>query len=238
MTHRNMPNVIRYFPLQAFMLSFKEQFKFLFVPQAKDAHYLSIIAGSVMAGGTAGCAAITLIYPLDLTRTRLAVDMGNASNANREFGGIVDCLKKTYKSGGIGSWYQGLAASYCCYFIYRGLQIGGYDAAKRIYDIDLKKKNKKNQFDSRILSTSFLLSYGISASSMTVAYPFDTVRRKMMMQAGMNRNMLTYNNMLECWADIVLQNGPKGLYRGLGVNYFRALGSSILLVLFDCFKSY
>lgn len=217
------------------MLSFKEQFKVLFVSQSENTSNLAIIAGNVMAGGTAGCAAITLIYPLDLTRTRLAADMGGM---NREFRGITDCLQKTYSSGGLRSWYQGLSASYCCYFIYRGLQIGGYDAAKRIYGIDLKKKNKNDQFQSRVLGISFLMSYAVSAGSMTVAYPFDTVRRKMMMQAGVSLEMRTYHNMFQCWTDIIAQNGAKGLYRGLGVNYFRALGSSLVLVLFDCFKSY
>eukprot|EP01084_Bolivina_argentea_P134983 237938_1 len=131
----NMASIIRYFPLQAFMLSFKEQFKVLFVPQSTHASTLSIITGSILAGGTAGCSAITLIYPLDLSRTRLAVDMGAR---HREFTGIYNCLMKTYATGGLVSWYQGLGASYCCYFIYRGLQIGGYDAMKRIYDIDLR----------------------------------------------------------------------------------------------------
>lgn len=217
------------------MLSFKEQFKVIFVPQSQDASNLSIITGNVMAGGTAGCAAITLIYPLDLTRTRLAVDMGGST---REFRGINDCLQKTYNSGGIRSWYQGLTASYCCYFIYRGLQIGGYDAAKRIYGIDLKSKGKGKQSQSQILGISFLMSYAVSAGAMTVAYPFDTVRRKMMMQAGVSQEMRTYHNMFQCWTDIIAQNGVKGLYRGLGVNYFRAFGSSLVLVLFDCFKSY
>lgn len=231
----NLPNVIRYFPLQAFMLSFKEQFKGIFVPQSKDASNVSIITGHVMAGGTAGCAAITLIYPLDLTRTRLAVDMGGSS---REFGGISDCLRKTYQSGGIRSWYQGLTASYCCYFIYRGLQIGGYDAAKRIYGIDLKAKGKGKGSQGRVLGISFLMSYAVSSGAMTVAYPFDTVRRKMMMQAGVSQEMKTYHNMLQCWTYILTEYGFQGLYRGLAVNYFRALGSSLVLVLFDCFKSY
>lgn len=140
--HSNFPNIIRYFPLQAFMLSFKEQFKLIFVPKSENASIISIVCGNIISGGIAGCSAITLIYPLDLTRTRLAVDMGpnNCAN-NREFKGIIDCLHKTYKTGGILSWYQGLTASYFCYFIYRGLQIGGYDATKRIYNIDLKKKS-------------------------------------------------------------------------------------------------
>ena len=234
-TYSNFPNIIRYFPLQAFMLSFKEQFKIIFVPQSANASHLSIICGNIISGGFAGCSAITLIYPLDLTRTRLAVDMG--SN-NREFIGIRHCLEKTYKTGGISSWYQGLTASYCCYFIYRGLQIGGYDAAKRIYNVDLKKKTKNNKFDSSILGQSFLLSYVISSGSMTIAYPFDTVRRKMMMQAGVNKEYREYKNMFECWKQIINTNGIKGLYRGLAVNYFRAFGSSLVLVLFDCFKSY
>eukprot|EP01083_Nonionella_stella_P008720 25204_1 len=223
----NMASIIRYFPLQAFMLSFKEQFKVLFVPQSTHASTLSIITGSILAGGTAGCSAITLIYPLDLSRTRLAVDMGAR---HREFTGIYNCLMKTYATGGLVSWYQGLGASYCCYFIYRGLQIGGYDAMKRIYDIDLRRKNT--------LLISVLLSYSISCGAMTVAYPLDTIRRKMMLQSGVTKQKRMYRNSIECWKDIVKRNGAKGLYKGLGVNYVRAFGSSLVLVLFDCLKTY
>ena len=65
--------------MQAFMLSFKEQFRYMFVPTHKNTPKYQILGSSIMAGGTAGCCALTIIYPLDFTRTLLAVDMSQKS---------------------------------------------------------------------------------------------------------------------------------------------------------------
>ncbi|KAL3010104.1 hypothetical protein AAZX31_07G121500 [Glycine max] len=72
---------------------------------------LDLVAGS-LSGGTA----VLFTYPLDLTRTKLAYQIVspkklNASgmvNNEQVYRGILDCLAKTYKEGGIRGLYRGV----------------------------------------------------------------------------------------------------------------------------------
>ena len=60
-------------------------------------------------GGLAGAGSLLIVYPLDFARTRLAADVGR--NVDREFTGIIDCLSKVYKRGGLPALYQGFGVS-------------------------------------------------------------------------------------------------------------------------------
>lgn len=62
------------------------------------------------AGGLAGAGSLLIVYPLDFARTRLAADVGKGG-ADREFTGLVDCLKKTSSRGGPIALYQGFGVS-------------------------------------------------------------------------------------------------------------------------------
>ena len=62
------------------------------------------------AGGLAGAGSLLIVYPLDFARTRLAADVGKGG-ADREFTGLVDCLKKTSARGGPIALYQGFGVS-------------------------------------------------------------------------------------------------------------------------------
>ena len=50
--------------------------------------------GNMASGGAAGATSLSVVYPLDFARTRLAADVGKGANKEREFSGLVDCLKK------------------------------------------------------------------------------------------------------------------------------------------------
>lgn len=64
---------------------------------------------NLASGGLAGAGSLLIVYPLDFARTRLAADVGNKST--REFTGLVDCISKTAKRGGVMSLYQGFGVS-------------------------------------------------------------------------------------------------------------------------------
>ncbi len=61
------------------------------------------------AGGLAGAGSLLIVYPLDFARTRLAADLGKTGA--REFTGLLDCLSKVVKRGGMISLYQGFGVS-------------------------------------------------------------------------------------------------------------------------------
>merc|ERR1712151_1013773 len=93
----NFTNIIRYFPTQAFNFAFKDTIKSLFPRQSKDTPLLEAFAVNMASGGLAGAGSLCIVYPLDYARTRLASDVGGKE---RQFNGLVDCLKKTVQAGG------------------------------------------------------------------------------------------------------------------------------------------
>ena len=84
---------------------------------------------NIFSGGLASFFTVIFVYPLDFTRTRLAVDMGK-DKKNRQFMGLSDCLIKTYKSDNIIGLYRGFWISAIGLFVYRGLYFGLYDFGK------------------------------------------------------------------------------------------------------------
>lgn len=71
--------------------------------------FWKFFAVNMASGAMAGAGSLLIVYPLDFARTRLAADTG--SGKNREFTGLVDCISKTAKRGGVMSLYQGFGVS-------------------------------------------------------------------------------------------------------------------------------
>lgn len=69
-----------------------------------------------------------------------------------------------------------------------------------------------------------------------IAYPFDTVRRRMMMQSGRNANEIIYKSALHCWTKILKQEGAGAFFKGAFTNTLRGIGGAIGLVLYDEIK--
>merc|ERR1712032_1617353 len=93
----NFTNIIRYFPTQAFNFAFKDGIKAMFPKVDKKTEFGKFFIINVASGGLAGAGSLMIVYPLDYARTRLASDVGGKE---RQFNGLVDCLKKTVQAGG------------------------------------------------------------------------------------------------------------------------------------------
>ncbi|CAH1161566.1 unnamed protein product [Phyllotreta striolata] len=217
----NLANVIRYFPTQALNFAFKDKYKMLFMHNVdKKTQFWRYFMGNLASGGAAGATSLCFVYPLDYARTRLGADVGK-SMQERQYTGLVDCLKKTLKSDGIIGWYRGFIVSVQGIIIYRAAYFGMYDT--------IKSSMPKN--------TSFLLSF-IIAESVTImsgilSYPLDTVRRRMMMQSGRAKSDVMYKNTMDCWVKIAKNEGPKAFYKGAFSNVLRGTGAALVLVFYD-----
>lgn len=75
----NLPNVLRYFPIQALSFVFKDFYKRTFNPYDKNKESVKFFIGNMAAGGAAGASSLLCVYPLDFARTRLALDVGKAA---------------------------------------------------------------------------------------------------------------------------------------------------------------
>lgn len=70
-----------------------------------------------------------------------------------------------------------------------------------------------------------------------ISYPFDTVRRRMMMQSGRAKSEILYKNTLHCWATIYKSEGGSAFFKGAFSNVLRGTGGALVLVLYDEIKN-
>eukprot|EP00657_Telonema_sp_P-1_P011400 TRINITY_DN64_c0_g1_i2.p1 TRINITY_DN64_c0_g1~~TRINITY_DN64_c0_g1_i2.p1 ORF type:complete len:109 (-),score=50.05 TRINITY_DN64_c0_g1_i2:163-489(-) len=65
-----------------------------------------------------------------------------------------------------------------------------------------------------------------------VAYPFDTVRRRIQMESDMAQDKRMYKGTMDCAAKVLKNEGFGGMYKGALANIFRGVGASLVLVLY------
>merc|ERR1711988_2034599 len=159
----NGTNIIRYFPTQAFNLAFKDTIKAMFPKYNNKTDFWKFFAVQLASGGFAGAASLSIVYPLDYARTRLASDAGIVA--------------------------------------YRGAQFGLNDT---------------------IMSFNpYAKDFGL------VAYPFDTVRRRLQMESERPMADRMYKGTMDCGAKILKTEGFGGMYKGALANIFRGVGASL-----------
>lgn len=220
----NFVNVLRYFPTQALNFAFKDYYKQLFGGHDPDKNFWKFFAGNVAAGGAAGATSLCFVYSLDMARTRLAADVGKGPG-ERQFAGLGDCLSKLYKADGIRGLYRGFGISVAGIIPYRAAYFGLFDTGKR-----------KLTWVQKSLIIKFIFAQFCTTSSGLLSYPFDTVRRRMMMDSGRSASDKMYKNTLNCFKQILTKEGPKAFYKGALSNIFRGVGASLVLVLYDELK--
>ncbi|CAG9466505.1 unnamed protein product [Pedinophyceae sp. YPF-701] len=220
----NTANIIRYFPTQAFNFAFKDTFKAMFPKYDPKTEFWKFFGANMASGGAAGASSLLLVYPLDFARTRLGSDVGVGKG--REFNGLFDCIAKTAKQGGPLALYKGFGVSVQGIIVYRGAYFGLYDTAKGA----LLGKNEK---DASILA-KWAIAQTVTAAAGVLSYPFDTVRRRLMMQVGAKEQL--YSSTLDCWAKIAQNEGAGAFFKGAWSNVLRGAGGALVLVMYDEFK--
>jgi len=223
----NLTNIIRYFPTQAFNLAFKDSIKKAFPKYNKDTDFWKFFGTQLASGGAAGAASLTIVYPLDYARTRLASDVGSGK---QQFNGLLDCLKKTATGpGGFFSLYNGYGPSVAGIIAYRGAQFGLNDTIMAF------NPYAKEQGLIPIISKFIVAQIAVTASGL-VAYPFDTVRRRLQMQSDKPVEERIYKGTIDCGIKILKDEGPAGMFKGALANIFRGVGASLVLVLYGEIK--
>jgi solute carrier family 25 (adenine nucleotide translocator) protein 4/5/6/31 len=218
----NSANVIRYFPTSALNFAFKDFFNRNLNQYDPVKEKSNFMKWSIIAGGMSGTCTTLFIYPLDLARTRMGVDVGKTGQT--QFGGLFNCIGTIFRTNGIRGLYNGLAISIPSIFLYRGLYFGFWDIGKSAIP----------DYDQRSFFTKFLLAQLVTMSSESISYPTDTIRRRMMMNSGLEKKI--YTSTTHCIKSIISQEGWSAFFKGNLTNMMRGLSSSLVLVLYDELK--
>lgn len=221
----NIMNVFRYAPVQAFNFGFNGLFQKRLCLYDHKTDPKKYVIGYFLSGGLAGVASTTIFYPLDFVRTRLATDVGKFTN-EREFTGVRSCFSTIYRKEGVAGLYRGLTLALFVVFFYRGIYFGGSTLGKKHLGVI-------NEYRSLKLAFYHLINLGAGA----VLHPFDTVRRRLMMQQGRPAHLRDYNGTFDTIRVMYRKEGWRGYFKGGLGNVIRSLSSTLVMFFFDEFSS-
>ena len=216
----NVPNVIRQAGTVGLNFMLMDYYKSMSAAFT-DSHS-SKMGASFLSGGFAGGTCTTVLYPMEFLRTRLAMESSGHS-------GMKDIFLSTLKTDGIKGMYQGYGIALLGVFLYRGVHLGGYDALKM--QVSHYKQSPELSWGERLA-----VAQTVSILAGTLCYPIDSVRRRMMMQAGVPLIDRTYRNSVHALRVIAVEEGMRGFYLGIGPNLVRSIGAALLLVVYDGVK--
>eukprot|EP00746_Dinoflagellata_sp_MGD_P121292 gnl/MRDRNA2_/MRDRNA2_56510_c0_seq2.p1 gnl/MRDRNA2_/MRDRNA2_56510_c0~~gnl/MRDRNA2_/MRDRNA2_56510_c0_seq2.p1 ORF type:complete len:447 (-),score=57.91 gnl/MRDRNA2_/MRDRNA2_56510_c0_seq2:234-1574(-) len=215
----NLVNCMRYAPQQGSALAFNDLIKASFPKFDPVTQYWESFASKLLAGGCAGSLANLVCYPFDYARTRLASDVMAGKG---QFNGIYDCIMTTVKKGGIGGLYQGSGVTVAGAFVYRAGQLGLFG---QIMDMNPYKD------DTGIagIGAAFLIANIARSVTIPFNYPFDTVRRRMMLESEKVVAARLYKNGFDCFTKVMATEGLAGMYKGVGPEMIRGIGGPLVL---------
>ncbi len=179
------------------------------------------LPGSVtnfLSGATAGAAATTATYPLDLLRTRFA-----AQGKDRVYTSIIASVKHIAQHEGPKGFFRGLGAGVSQIVPYMGLFFASYES--------LKPLTAASPIPLPLGSSDAVAGVIASVLSKTAVYPLDTTRKRLQVQGPMreryvHRNIPTYSGVISTIAHIWKHEGRRGMYRGLTVSLLKAAPAS------------
>merc|ERR1719199_496929 len=218
----NFANCIRYVPTAAFNLAFKDNIKKLFPKYDRKAEFGKFAMAQIASGAAAGGCANTLVYPLVYVRTVLGADLGKV----KKYNGMLDCIKKTVAENGFMSLYNGIGPSTLGIVVYRGAQFGLQDILKAFNPY-------QKDFTAIGLVSKFVVAQIAVSVSGIVAYPFDTMQRRLQIEASKPKADRIYNGMADCFGKILKNEGTAGFFKGAMANILRGTGAAIVLVMYD-----
>ena len=129
-------------------------------------------------------------------------------------------MKKTYQWDGMRGLYRGFVVTCLFMMIYRGIYFGLNDSVKQ----EIPREYLEN------FAISFMVGYGVTVTSGIVAYPLDTVRRRMMMSSG---EKTPFNSSWQCMRVMMAENGLRSFFGGVGANIMRGVTGAGVLTIYD-----
>jgi len=218
----NLADCLR-FPTRYLDFAFKDAIKTLFTDDPKESLGVKL-SKNIFVGGAAGVQSLFVVYPLDYARTRLANDV-NVTNkgGQRQFSGVIDVYKKTLASDGVQGIYRGFVISCVGAGAYRGFYFGLYDTMKPIF-----VQGNHNMF------LNFILGYSVTLTSTLLAYPFDTIRRRMMMRSI---EAVKYKGSIDCARYVIKNEGFMAFMKGSGVVILQSVVGAAMLIGYDILKA-
>ena len=221
----NLANVLRYFPTQAFNFAFKDKIKRLMPKVDRKKHPWRAFAVNIVSGGIAGAGSLVLVYPLDTARTQLLIctnDDGSPKYAN-----MVEFFRDW--NGDVRKLYEGYVVSVAGIIPFRAIYFIVNDTLRAILPW-IRDEGLKG------LVSKFTCAQCAALCAAYASYPFDTVRRRLQVDAQRPLGERRYKGNLDCLKKVYRVEGVRALFRGAGYNAVRTVTSALALVAYGELK--
>ena len=190
----NLTNCMKAVPTYGLKFGFYNHF----LNNSRNNHFQSgLITGFIQT---------TVIYPLDLVKTRLSI----LEKMGFKYNGIYDCFRTTIKKEGVLSLYKGFNPTIFIGTLYVGLQMSTY-----------------NYYKTNICNIA-LISGSLTGLSLNILfYPSDIVKRRLQLN-GINNEKRKYKNVRDCIFNIIRKEGMIGMYRGMPITLLKIIPANAL----------
>ncbi|EAS03705.2 graves disease carrier protein (macronuclear) [Tetrahymena thermophila SB210] len=223
----NYVNCLRIFPFQAIEFFMFDKYKKSYNQYMSSYIQLNRVALDLIAGALAGVTASACIYPLDLAKTHLAVNISKTPNASNP--GCIQIWKEIILHEGFRGLFKGLSATMIGMAPYASLKLTFFNNLQYYASKQLNKDQKQMP-----LYWNLAIGGLSGCLAVTITYPTDLIRRNLQI-AKMNSN--TKPTYLSIIKKIYNKSGLIGLYRGLPATYCKILPSTaIVFAINDCLK--
>ncbi|XP_043833086.1 calcium-binding mitochondrial carrier protein SCaMC-3 isoform X3 [Dromiciops gliroides] len=213
-------NVLKIAPESAIKFMAYEQIKWAIRGQQETLR----VQERFVAGSLAGATAQTIIYPMEVLKTRLTL------RRTGQYKGLLDCARQILEQEGPRAFYKGYLPNVLGIIPYAGIDLAVYETLKNRW----LQQDSHHSADPGIL---ILLACGTISSTcgQIASYPLALVRTRMQAQASIEgAPQLT---MLGLFRHILSREGVWGLYRGIAPNFMKVIPAvSISYVVYENMK--
>ncbi|XP_060711295.1 mitochondrial adenyl nucleotide antiporter SLC25A24-like [Hemiscyllium ocellatum] len=216
----NGVNVLKITPETGIKFMAYEQYKKLFT----TSHSTLEVHERFVAGSLAGVTSQTLIYPMEVLKTRMGLGKSG------QYMGIFHCAQKMLRTEGPRAFFKGYIPNVIGIIPYAGIDLAVYETVKNKY----LQTYGHSSTDPGVF---VLLACGTISSTcgQLASYPLALIRTRMQAQAVIkNEPQLT---MIQQFTRIVQGEGWSGLYRGITPNFMKVIPAvSISYVVYEYMK--
>ncbi|XP_074604544.1 short Calcium-binding Mitochondrial Carrier [Brevipalpus obovatus] len=197
-------NVLKIAPELAFKFMFYDEIKLII--QGSTCREINLF-DRIISGSMAGALSQTLIYPMEVLKTRLCL------RRTGQYKGLIDAVQKIYRAESMKAFYKGYLLNILGIIPYAGIDLAIYETLKSTYIT--RSSDNATQPRTAIYSVCGIISSSIGVS---VVYPLALLRTRLQAQACHDTLpvMVILRNILE-------SEGYLGLYRGIVATYMKVV---------------
>ncbi|XP_061406518.1 LOW QUALITY PROTEIN: mitochondrial adenyl nucleotide antiporter SLC25A24-B-like [Lethenteron reissneri] len=208
----NGANVVKMLPESAIMQMTYEQLKKYFRGEKQRVSTSDRFAAGCIAGGVSS----SIVYPLEVLRTRLTL------RTTGQYASMVDCARQVVQAEGWRAFYKGLTPHMVALLPHAGIDLALYETLKELWLQHCETEHTEPGLGA-------MLACGAVSSTCAQLGSYPLLLIKTRMQAGAVLNGAQGSAQVGMWASLWqlgARGGLLGLYRGIVPTFARVIPSA------------